>query len=460
MWLTLLLVANLGAADWPRFRGPNGTGVSEAKNLPVEFGKERNLKWRVDVPAGTSSPIVSAGRIFLTAFENDDRMLLCLDAADGRLLWKQTTPKDRTEAAHPLNGPVTPTPASDGKNVYAFFPEVGLMSWDHDGKLRWKTPLGPFSSIQGLAGSPIVVGDVVVLLIDQANGGWVAGFDAKTGKRRWKADRPSTVWGGYTTPLVYRPKNGPAQVIVFASLETTAYQISTGERLWWLSGLGVAPAASPSLVGDVLYTNQTYGSEISAPFSVWAGMDKNKSGKIEREEVNDAGIQRLIFGADAEFGNNDGVLEAEEWNKFDEAGRTSGGLVALQLGGRGDLSKSAPRWRVTKSVPYLTASVVYEGVLYSIRDGGILASIDPVKGEILKQGRVEGALDKYYASPVAGDGKVYLTSEAGKVAVVKAGGDWQTLAVADLDEPAYATPALVDGGVIVRTRKALYRFGQ
>ncbi|MDX1983638.1 MAG: PQQ-binding-like beta-propeller repeat protein [Bryobacteraceae bacterium] len=460
MWLIVVLMANLMAADWPRFRGPNGTGVAEAKNLPVEFGKEKNLKWRVEVPGGTSSPIVSAGRIFLTAFEKDDRLLLCLDAGSGKLLWKQATAKERTEAAHSINGPVTPTPASDGENVYVFFPEVGLMSWDHNGKQRWKTPLGPFSSIQGLAGSPIVVDGVVVLLIDQAQGGWVAGFDASTGRQRWKAERPSTVWGGYTTPLVYRPKSGPAQVIVFASLETTGYQASTGERLWWMPGLGVAPAASPSLVGEVLYTNQTYGAEISAPFSVWAAMDKNKNGKIEREEVKDAGLQRLIFGADAQYGNNDGVLEAGEWNRFDETGRDSGGLVALQLGGRGDLSKSAPRWRVTKSVPYLTASVVYDGVLYTIRDGGILAAIDPVKGEVLKQGRVEGALDKYYASPVAGDGKLYLTSEAGKVAVVKAGGDWRTLAVADLDEPAYATPALIDGRVIVRTRKALYCFGQ
>ena len=133
--------------------------------------------------------------------------------------------------------------------------------------------------------------------------------------------------------------------------------------------------------------------------------------------------------------------------------------MAIKLGGRGKLNSDVLRWRVTKSIPYLTAAVVYDDVLYVVRDGGTLTTYGIGTGELHKQGRLEGALDKYYAQPVAGDGKVYLTSENGKISVVKAGKEWELLAVNDLEEPTYATPALADGRIFVRTRKALYCFG-
>lgn len=458
--MLMLAAVSAQGADWPRFRGPNGSGVSDARNLPAEFGKTKNLVWTAEVPGGTSSPIVAGDRIYLTAFEKDERLLLALDARTGKLAWRQGIAKDRAEAAHPLNGPATPTPVSDGRNVFVFFPEIGLLSYDRDGKMRWKAPLGPFHSVQGLAGSPVLVDGLVVLLVDQTKDSFIAAFDAKTGEQRWKAERPNSILGGYATPIVYRPRGGPAQIIAGASGEITGYQLGTGERLWWAKGLLSGPAASPVLDGDTIYFNEPSASEDSTPFSVFLPMDKNKDGKITRDEVKDPGMQRLVFGTDATWGNNDGALEESEWKAFDDSMKRTGGLMALKLGGAGDLAQSAVRWRLMKGIPYLTSAVVYQGVVYSIRDGGILTSVDPETGQVLKQGRVEGALDKYYASPVAADGKIFLTSENGKIAVVKAGREWERLAVNDLDEMTYAGPAVVDGRVYVRTRKALYCFGR
>ncbi|MBI3682081.1 MAG: PQQ-binding-like beta-propeller repeat protein [Acidobacteria bacterium] len=460
LWLACVLSGFLSmAADWPRFRGPNGSGVSDAKNLPVEFGPKINLVWKLKAPAGTSSPIVVNGRVYLTGFEKDNRLVLAIDAKNGSVLWQESFSKTRTEASHPLNGPSTPTPASDGENVYVFFPEIGLISLDASGKERWRAPLGPFQSVQGLAASPVLVDDLVVLSIDQTRDSHVTAFDARTGKPRWKADRLSSLLGGYSTPVVYRPKQGPAQVILAGSLEITGYQVSTGERLWWASGYTIGPASTPVLHGDLLFTNEPHGAEAAGPFSLISPMDKNKDGKIERSEITDPGMARLLLGMDRDYGNGDGFLEANEWDKAMASGKDMGGLIALQLTGRADLTKAGLRWRTLKSVPYLTSGLIADGALFSVRDGGILTAFQPETGEILKQGRLEGALDKYYASPVGGDGKIYFTSENGKIAVVKAQKQWELLAVNDLEEPTYATPALTDGRVFVRTRQTLYCFG-
>ncbi len=448
------------AADWPRFRGPNGSGVAGAGSLPAEFGPKKNLVWRVKAPAGTSSPIVSGGRMYLTSFDKEDRLLICLDAGNGAELWRRSHPRDRQEAFHPINGPATPSPVVEGRNVYAFFPEIGLVSYDRNGNLRWKTPLGPFHSVQGLASSPIYTDGLVILAIDQTQDSFVAAFDAATGKQRWKAPRPSNSMGGYSTPVVFDPKDGPSQVVFAGAIEIAGYQIQTGERIWWVHGISAATAATPVLHSGILYSSEPIGAEAGGAFSIFSPMDKNKDGKLDKEEIKDPGMIRLLLGIEKEFGNDDGLLDEREWDKFREAAKDVGGMAAIKVDGRGDLSKTGIRWKLLKSIPYLTSSMFLDGVLYSVRDGGILSSINPDTGVIHKQARLEGALDKYYASPVAGDGKLFLTSEQGKIVVVKAGPQWELLAVNDLEEQTYATPALADGRIYIRTRQALYCFGQ
>jgi outer membrane protein assembly factor BamB len=135
------------------------------------------------------------------------------------------------------------------------------------------------------------------------------------------------------------------------------------------------------------------------------------------------------------------------------------GLLAIKMGGKGDQTSTAIKWRYTKPVPQVPSTLLYKGVLYMVNDGGILISFDPATGNVLKQGRLTGAIDKYFSSPVGADGKVFLIGEAGAVSVLKADGDWQIMTVNQLDDECFATPAIADGRIYVRTRSALYCFG-
>src|SRR5438477_11393705 len=207
IWLALLLMAS---ADWPRFRGPNGSGVSEATGLPDRFGASENLVWRTPVPPGASSPVVAGGRVFVTAYEDAKRIVLCLDADSGRVLWRQSVEKNHTERQTKPNDPATPTPVTDGANLFVFFPEFGLLSYSADGRERWRVPLGPFNPPHGMATSPILAGGNVILAADQIAGSFVAAFDSATGKLVWKADRPNLV-GGYSTPVTREPARGPVE---------------------------------------------------------------------------------------------------------------------------------------------------------------------------------------------------------------------------------------------------------
>jgi outer membrane protein assembly factor BamB len=463
LWAWLLACSVGYGADWPRFRGPNGDGVAPDDKAPAAFGLEQNLAWKTKTPQGNSSPILVNGRMFLSAHEGDERMVLCLDAASGKELWRKSIRKARTETANPLNGPATPTPATDGKNVFVFFPEFGLVSYGWDGAERWRTPLGPFDAVQGVATSPVYAEGNVILFLDQPTESYLVAFDAANGKQRWKVERPSGFLGGYSTPSLYQPKNGPQQLIVAGAVELTGYQAKTGERLWWARGLTLVPAALPLVQGDTIYTVEPRG-DAAPPFAQVAVYDANKDGKVSFEEVageklGDKIWNKILRSIDKFFGDGDGAVNEEEWKKSFTSGDKAGGLNAFAIGGTGDLSEKGSRWNVPKGMPYVTAPLLYRDVLYVVRNGGIWSSYHPATGEKLKEERLKDALGEYYASPVAAGGKLYLVSKEGKLTVVKAGAQWEAEASVDLNEQVIATPAVVNGRLYVRTAQATYCFG-
>jgi hypothetical protein len=199
------------------------------------------------------------------------------------------------------------------------------------------------------------------------------------------------------------------------------------------------------------------GQQVSLP--TWAELlavrDASKDGRVSREEADDLTREMFVF-VDLD---RDGAISAAEWAMNRASMAAENGLLAFALGGRGDVSKTAFRWKHRRSVPQLPTTLLYEGVLYMINDGGILTTLDPRSGKVLKQGRLRDAVDQYYASPVAGDGKVYFASRTGIVTVVKAGGEQEVLSVADFDEEVAATPAIGDGRIYLRTKSVLYAFG-
>lgn len=440
------------AADWPRFRGPNGSGVSAG---PAPRIAADTQLWRVEPPSGASSPIVVDGRVILTGVADEELVVVAYDAESGDESWRTVAPRPRREKFHPRHGPASPTPASDGDSVYVFFPDYGLLAYSLEGQELWRTPLGPFTSVQGLAGSPVVAEGKVLLVVDQAYGSFVAAYDARTGRQAWKVERPANFLGGYSTPTVYRPQDGPSQLIVAGSMELTVYQAATGERLWghagWLSPVGVP------LVNDGILIAAEPLSQAPPAFSGMKPLDLDGDGAFSREEGEKvSGLAFLVDKIDGEFGDGDGKVDAAEWNASFAQFLGNGGVQAFQLEGR---QAGALQWTNGRAADALSSALLHDGVLYTIRSGGIVTSIDPLTGETRKQGRLREALGEYAASPIAVGDRLYFASLDGKVSRVKAGADWRFESVHDLGEGIQATPAAADGRVFVRTRDALYAFG-
>ncbi|MBI3693916.1 MAG: PQQ-binding-like beta-propeller repeat protein [Acidobacteria bacterium] len=474
-----LLALPLAAADWPQFRGPNASGVGTAHHLPVEFGPAKNVVWKTDLPPGHSSPVVSGDRIFLTAADSEKLsdagrekvadtgegklLTFCLDRRTGKILWRREAPRARREAYQPTNSAASPSPVTDGRNVYVFFGDYGLLSYGPDGNERWRVPLGPFNNVNGHGSSPILVGNLLVLICDQDTDSFIIALDKDTGKTRWRVERPE-ITRSYVTPAIFQPKNGPAELIVPGAYELISYAVETGEKLWWVRGLSWQPKSVPVIDGDMIYAHSwEQGGEAENPTETptWtetlARYDSNHDGKISPEEITDPRLKRGLENIDLD-GN--GTIEERDWEFYRARRSARNALLAVRHGGRGDLTSTNVVWRMQKFLPNVPSPLLYQGVLYIVKDGGILTSLDPATGAILKQGRLRGAPGTYYSSPVAADGKIYSISQEGKASVLKPGAQWEVLAVNDLKDECYATPALVDDRIYLRTRSRLYCFGQ
>src|SRR5207302_1130117 len=187
--LLLLLGRLASAGDWPQFRGPEGTGVSVDRGVPVQVGPEKNVIWKTPLLPGHSSPILVGPRIFLTAYEGEKLLTICLDRATGKIQWKREAPRPRREGMEPTNSPTSPTPVSDGRNVYVFFGDFGIICYGVDGDERWKLPLGPFNNANGHGSSPVLMDGMLILICDQDTDSYLLALDKETGKVRWRVER-------------------------------------------------------------------------------------------------------------------------------------------------------------------------------------------------------------------------------------------------------------------------------
>ena len=461
------------AEDWTQFRGPNGSGVSISTGLPTEFGPDKNLIWQTPLPPGHSSPVLTRNRIFLTAHTDEKEkhrlFVICLDRKSGKPLWQREVPRSRAGRLQNVNGPASPSPVTDGENVYVFFQEFGLISYDGSGKERWKLPLGPFNMFYGFGASPILVDDKLILPVDQDNpSSFLIAVDKNNGRVRWKVDRPEVI-SGYSTPIVYQPSRGAKQIIIPESFQLSAYSVENGLRVWWVRGLACEMKSIASHDAEYLYVNgwgfpqNQPGQQVkTVPFAEGlAKYDTNHDGQISKSEVTGKEqMDRMLNGAFEAFDTDrDDKLNEKDWGIFRAMLASENGLLAIKFGGQGDQTSTAIRWRYTKPVPQVPSTLLYKGVLYMVNDGGVLISFDPATGKVIKQGRLQGAIDKYFSSPVAADDKVFLIGQGGAVSVLKAAGEWEILKVNQLDDECFATPAIADGRIYIRTRSALYCFG-
>ncbi|MFT5153091.1 MAG: outer membrane protein assembly factor BamB [Planctomycetota bacterium] len=448
--------------EWGSFRGNNGNGVSTATVVPAKFDLDTNLLWKIDTRSGYSSPIVAGKRVFMTAAMGTKLSTHCIDLDTGEETWIREIDFDGKRVG--ANSSASPTPACDGERVYCLFHHIGMVVYDLEGKELWRNDLGaPYNIPHGLATSPVLHDGRVIVQVDQDTDSHLIALDAATGEVSWNVERPGSTHS-YATPVVYEPKDGPAQLIVSGSNQVAGYALADGERIWWVDGGAWQSKSLPVLHNDLCIVNSymVSSSEFGGPriTQSWKETleerDENKSGFIERDEWDDPVMMQAWFIFDLD---GDDMLNETDFNYLKNAGTAVGGLFAVKMNGKGNVTDTHIAWKYDKrrGLSDVTSPVLYDGVVYMLKEGGIMTAMDAATGELGKQSRV-GEGDRYFASPVAADGKLVTASQSGQLSVVKAGSEWEVLSTLNLGEELWSTPALADGLVIVRSQKALYCF--
>jgi outer membrane protein assembly factor BamB len=457
-------IAGAARADsWPQFRGPNGSGRPTVDApLPAEIGPNKNVVWVTELPGGHSSPVVVADRIFLTAERDKHLLTLALERATGKVLWERDANNERLEEIHHIGSHAQASPAADSERVVTFFGSSGLCCYDHCGKLLWKVPLGPFKNNYGAASSPILVGNLVILNQDHDIDSFLLAVDKQSGKVVWKTDR-SEFPRGFSTPIVWS-NEGQRQIVVSGGLRVCGYDSARGRELWTVRGSARTCSMTPVVGSDgtLFVTEWTPGGDESDHIvadsfeEMTARYDANKNNQLERSEMPAGPLASRFDQIDR---NKDGHITAREYewarNIFNSAQNAT---LAISPGARGEATDSHVRWRYAKNLPYIPSPVFDGGRLYMVKSGGIVSCVDATSGRLLKQKRAPASHD-YYSSPVIGDGKLLVVDVEGGATMFSATPELKVISTADFDEPTYATPALVDGRIYLRTSKRLYCFG-
>ena len=462
---TCAVAAGAFAEDnWPRFRGPNGSAVSESKNPPVEIQRESMIRWKVAVPPGASSPCIWGQLLFLTAFEDGKLWTLAYERDTGRLLWRAQAPTTEIEKyLHTEGSPAASTCATDGQRVVSYFGSCGILCYDFQGHLLWKHELPTAQTHYdfGTGTSPIIADGLAILVRDVKNRPEVLALNAETGKELWTTERPH-VPTAFSTPLV-TGHGKEMLLIVPGSLEMKAYDLHTGKERWVLRGL---PTANCTLVvegGEHLYFAGWSPGGGDAPMPSYDDLlkqfDANKDGELDKAEMEKSFLKNFFDSNDP---NHDGKITRDEWEanlKFMKQGKNS--LFAFTPKGEGDITDTAIAWRHTKGLPYVASSLYYRGRIFLIRDGGLASCFDAETGQPIYESRRLGAAGKYYASPVAAGGHIYVVSLGdGVISVINAASEKPDVeAQRTLGERVAATPAIVGDRIYVRGDQHLYCFG-
>ena len=444
------------------FRRHSGVATDDARRLPTDFHSKKNLVWRQPLARGHSTPCVQDDLIFVTTQTGNELATLALDRNTGERRWKRAVVVDDLERFNRTGSPASCTPACDGERVYVYFGSYGLLCYDFAGRRIWERKLGPFQDEFGANSSPVLAGDLLILNEDHDIDSFLLALDRKTGKTVWRTARPGFT-RSYSTPII-RTIDGSDQVIVAGSRQLVGYDLASGEKHWWVNGLARLVIPTPAQTDTMLYVpswTDGGGAELRISMQPWADArrryDESNDNRISRDELPDGDVLSRFFRIDLD---QDGGLVRSEWNTYrDVFAASRNTLLAIEPGGKGDMTASAIKWQYRRALPYVPSPLVYRGVLYMVKNGGIVTSFDPETGEVVKQARAKGR-GNYYASPVAGDGKIYLANERGVLTVLAADAEWTVLTSHDFGEPILATPVIHNGAIYLRTENALYRFEQ
>jgi outer membrane protein assembly factor BamB len=424
------LSGGLRAENWPQFRGPGSLGISAEKQLPIEWGSSKNVRWRIEIPgAGWSSPVVWEDKVFITTATTEKQAkprafsdsygganvgkpadsvyrweVYCLDRPTGKVLWKQTTAEGKPAIpCHPSNSYASETPVTDGQRVYAYFGMTGLFCYDLTGRLLWSKNLGTYKMMMGwgTGSSPALEGDRLFVQCDNEEKSFLVALDKKSGKELWRADRDEkSSWG---TPFVWRNKVR-TELVSGGGKKVRSYDPATGKLLWELGGMSGMCTTTPVADDERLYTGTSGPPGSNSPLvAVTAGA----SGDITLKE--------------------------------------------------GEVSNAGVVWSQSRAGPFLPSPLLYGGYLYVLEARlNMLSCYDAKTGESAYTKERLHQAKGFTASPWAYDGRIFCLDQDGRTFVLKAGPKFELLATNKLDDTFAASPAIAGGDLLLRGATHLY----
>ena len=390
------------AQDWPMWRGPECSGISQETHVPTTWSDTENIAWKTKIPGrGLSSPIVVGNGVFLTSCltENKDRVLLRIDRDRGEIEWQTVVHRGPVENQHKFNTSASSTPASDGTRIYCVFVDDEKMivaALDMQGEVLWKVSPGSFFSKHGFAASPVLCKQGLLINGHQDGNAFVVLLDPIDGHEVWRY-KPDVELRSFSTPLVIGSANAndlPTQIILCGSNRTLSLDPDRGTVLWHAEGPTEKVVCTPSVGHGMVYA--------------FGGSPETKA-------------------------------------------------FSVRLGGTGDVSETHIGWRRERAMPYVPSPLLYGNYMHVIDDAGVYTCLDPVSGDVLTQKRRGG---NTYSSPVGIDDKVYLFEDSGRCTVIENGSEYQVIAVNDLNEIVQTTPAVAYGSLFVRGEENLWRIGR
>lgn len=402
----LLLTITASAADWPGFRGPNGDGHTTAKSLPVQWSTTRNVAWKQPIPGqGWSSPVVSQGRIYLTAAvpktgteSGYSLRLIALDEVSGKQQFDVEIFQEDGRSAPPIhskNSHASPTPLVVGDRIYVHFGHQGTACLDLQGKLLWQNRTLQYAPVHGAGGTPILVGESLIFSCDGSTDPFITALDARTGKLLWKTPRETDAAKkfSFSTPTLITV-DGQPQVISAGSDMVCALDPKTGHEIWRVRYDGYSVIPKPVFGHGMVYVCTGYNTP---------------------------------------------------------------SLIAIRPGGRGDITDTNVVWTAKRSVPHTASLLLVGDELYMVSDNGVASCLDAKSGEVVWQERIGGG---FSASPVYANGLIYFCNEEGTTTVVKASREFQKVAENSIGERTLASFGVSGESLLVRGDKHLYRIGK
>ncbi len=409
-FLLSFLINSSPAANWPAWRGADGSGIATEKNLPVKWSATENVRWKIKLPErGNSTPIVWQKKIFVTQAVGDRRTLICFDRANGKQLWQEGPSYEGKERTHPTNPSCSASPVTDGEQVIAWFGSAGIYCYDLDGKELWHRDLGKQDHQWGYAASPVIYENLCFLNFGPGKRSFLIALDKTSGKTVWQVDVPEIqpakrsdgfagqtngVIGSWSTPLLIKA-NGRSELIVSLADWLKAFDPKTGKELWRCGGLN-----------PLIYTSAIY---------------------------------------------EDGVAVA--------MGGFEGPSIAVKPGGHGDVTETHRLWQTERHKNRIGAGVIHDGYIYIANMPGVAECIELKTGKRIWEERLpgKGAKTEIWSSAILAGDNVYVLNQSGDCVIFKARPQFEIVAVNSIgNELTNGSLAVSDGEIFIRTHQHLW----